>query len=276
MCYAWGMFELDAWASLFGEDKPIIGVLHLRALPGAPGYEGDLDGIAEALMSDVRALCDGGVDALLLENFGDTPFHPGPVPAAITAHMTALATAVRIASDLPLGINVLRNDASSALAVAHACGAQFIRVNVLCGARVTDQGIIEGKAHELMRQRALLDAEHIAVWTDVDVKHSAALAPQPVDQEVYDLLERGGADALIVSGTGTGQSANLDQLKQVKQAAGDSPVLVGSGVTAETIGSCLQTADGVIVGTSMKYDGLVTNPVDPERVKALVGAAGRD
>ncbi len=268
-----GMIELDAWASLFGEDKPIIGVLHLRPLPGAPGYESDLDGIAEALMADVRALADGGVDALLLENFGDAPFFPGPVPAAVVAHMTALATAVRIASDLPLGINVLRNDACSALAVAHASGAQFIRVNVLCGARVTDQGLIEGQAHHIMRQRALLDAEHVAVWADVDVKHSAPLAAQPIDQQVHDLLERGRADGVIVSGSGTGRRTDIAQLELVKQAAGCKPVLVGSGVSPETVRPLLEVADGLIVGTALKMDGEVANPVDPQRVVALVEAA---
>jgi len=267
------MMELDAWTSLFGDDRPVIGVLHLRPLPGTPGYEGDLDGIAESLMADVRALADGGVDALLLENFGDTPFHPGRVPAEVTAHMTALATAVRIASDLPLGVNVLRHDACSALAVAHAAGAQFIRVNVLCGARVTDQGLIEGKAHELMRRRALLDAEHIAVWADVDVKHSVPLAAAPLEQEVRDLLHRGRADGLIVSGAGTGQAADLDHVRQVKAAADTYPVLVGSGVTPDNISACLDVADGVIVGTALKTDGVVTRPIDPERVAALVAAA---
>ncbi|NBB82643.1 MAG: BtpA/SgcQ family protein [Alphaproteobacteria bacterium] len=259
--------------SLFGDDRPIVGVLHLRPLPGAPGYEGELDGVAESLMEDVRALVDGGVDALLLENFGDAPFYPDRVPSEVTAHMTALATAVRIACDLPLGINVLRNDATSALAVAHAAGAQFIRVNVLCGVRVTDQGLIEGKAHELMRRRSLLNAHHIAVWADVDVKHSSPLAAAPLGQEVHDLLHRGRADGLIVSGAGTGERVDLDHVQQVKAAAERRPVLVGSGVNAANIGACLEVADGAIVGTALKTDGAVTAPVDPARVAAVVQAA---
>lgn len=169
---------------------------------------------------------------------------------------------------------MLRNDGCSALAVALAVGAAFIRVNVLCGARVTDQGIVEGIAHELLRQRVSLGARDVRILADVHVKHSASLGPQqPIRQEVADLIERGGADAVIVSGRGTGQAADLSELGQVKAAAGDTPVLIGSGATAETIGDLLSQADGVIVGTALKVDGVTVNRVDPARVRAFVKAA---
>ena len=163
------------------------------------------------------------------------------------AIMTALAADVRRQTDLPMGINVLRNDGRSALAIAHAIGAQFIRVNVLCGARVTDQGIVSGIAHDLLRDRAMLRAD-VAILADVDVKHSAPIAPRPLVDEVGDTLERGLADALIVSGAGTGKRTDLSQVREVKAAAGSAPVLIGSGADPESIPGYLPYCDGFIVG----------------------------
>ena len=263
-----GMPPLLDWRG--DSNKRIIGMLHLLALPGSPRYAGDLARLREDLFRDADALAVGGVHALMMENFGDVPFHTGRVPTHVIAQMTALAAAVRSRFDLPLGINVLRNDGCGALAVAHAAGADFIRVNVLCGARVTDQGIIQGIAHELLRDRALLRAEHIRIFADVDVKHSAALARRPIEDEVDDTLARGLADALIVSGAGTGKQTDPGKVQQVKWAARNTPVFIGSGVTEQTIASLLPHADGFIVGTALKRDGVATNPVDVARVKALI------
>ena len=221
------------------------------------------------MLRDADALAEGGVHGLMLENFGDVPFYPRRVPGYVTAHMTALACEVRRRVDLPLGINVLRNDGCAALAVAHACGAQFIRVNVLCGARVADQGIIEGIAHDLLRERASLGAE-AKIFADVDVKHSAPLAPRSIEDEVADTLHRGLADALIVSGSGTGRPTDPGHLQAVKRAAGSAPVFVGSGVTAQTIGAYLPHCDGFIIGSAFKRNGDVEQPVDPQRVRAIV------
>jgi membrane complex biogenesis BtpA family protein len=248
-------------------------MLHLPPLPGAPRYQGDLHAIRDFILRDAETLARGGVHGLMLENFGDTPFCPGAVPAYVVATMTSLAGAVRRRFELPLGINVLRNDAVAALGVAHAVGAEFIRVNVLCGARVTDQGVMKGQAHELLRTRAVLGAGHIRILADVDVKHSAPLGPpRPLMDEAADLLERGGADALIVSGAGTGRPTDISDLQQVRAVAGPAPVFVGSGVTPETVCGLLPHADGFIVGTALKLAGVPTNPVDPARVAALVAA----
>jgi membrane complex biogenesis BtpA family protein len=246
-----------------------VGVIHLAPLAGAPNFEGDPGKIEAAALADAEALAEGGVDALLLENYGDRPFYPGSVPAVTVAQMTALALAVRGRSGLPLGINVLRNDAASALAVAHAAGGSFIRVNVLAGARVTDQGVISGRAHELLRMRRTLGAEGIRILADVDVKHSAPLAPYPLEEEVRDVLGRGGADAVIVTGPATGEPVREEDLHRVRDAAGRAPVWVGSGVTPETIRHLAGLADGFIVGTSLKEEGRVGNPVDKARVRAL-------
>ena len=258
---------LPEWSTV---PKPVIGMLHLPALPGAPHFSGDPRSITDSALRDANALASGGVHGLMLENYGDVPFYPARVPAHVVAHMAVVAAEVRRRfPDLALGINVLRNDGRSALAVAHAVGARFIRVNVLCGARVTDQGLIEGIAHDLLRDRAALGAnESVRIFADVDVKHSAPLAHRPLEVEVSDTLHRGLADALIVSGTGTGQATDPAQVAAAKRAAGGAaPVFVGSGVSARTLSEYLPHADGFIVGSAFKRGGDAREPVEVARVR---------
>jgi len=247
----------------------IIGMLHLPALPGSPRSELAFDSILETVLKDAGALAQGGVDALMLENFGDVPFYPGRVPAHTVAFMTAIGREVRRGSNLPLGINILRNDAESALAVASAVSAEFIRANVHTGARVTDQGLIEGRAHQTLRYRNLLGSK-IKIFADVDVKHSAPLAARRLEVEVEEIVSRGCADAVIVTGAATGKQTALEDLKSAKKAAGAAPVFAGSGVDIKNVVSVLQVADGVIVGTALKRDGVTNNPVDPARVRAFM------
>jgi membrane complex biogenesis BtpA family protein len=259
---------LEAWKNV---RKPVIGMLHLAALPGSPLYGGSLSSVRDAVLRDAQLLAEGGVNGLMIENFGDTPFFPGRVPAHVVAHITAIAGEVRRSvPHLPLGINVLRNDGLSALAIAHAVGADYIRVNVLCGARVADQGLLQGIAHDLLRLRAELKAEGIKIFADVDVKHSAPLAERPIADEVDDTLHRGMADALIVSGAGTGKPTDPEKVKLVKAAAKDAPVFLGSGVTPQTLSALLPHADGFIVGTFFKQDGVASSAVDPQRVRELM------
>ena len=261
-----------AWLS----SRPlVIGMLHLPTLPGSPGFDGRLDALRECVLRDAESLVAGGIENLMIENFGDAPFFPHSVPPITLTHMTAIAEQVRSRLGVRIGINVLRNDGCGAMAVAHASGADFIRVNVLCGARVTDQGLVTGIAHDVLRLRANLRAEHIAILADVDVKHSAALAARPIEDEVHDLVGRGGADAVIVSGSATGQAVDRTMLARVTQAAGATPVLIGSGADIETIGTLMNDAAGVIVGTSLKRNGCVHEPVDVDRVREFVAAIRR-
>lgn len=253
--------------------RPVIGMVHLAPLPGAPGFEGSLDDVEHHALDDAETLLAGGVHALLVENFGDTPFYPDHVPPWTLACMTRVALRLRDRFGCVLGINVLRNDGLAALSIAQAVGASFIRVNVLCGARVADQGLLVGKAHELMRLRHWIGATGVQVFADVDVKHSAPLGPRmPIEQEVADAAERGRVDALIVSGSGTGRPTDPDQLARVRAAAGDVPVLVGSGVRPETLPQLWPHADGFIVGTALKQDARPAARVSPQRVEALMQA----
>ena len=263
------MSLLPSWSTV---KIPIIGMLHSPPLPGSAGYRGDFDSIRRFVLRDAELLRDGGVDGLMLENFGDTPFYPDRVPAITVAAMTELAAAVRRHVAIPLGINVLRNDGRSALAIAAVCGAEFIRVNVLCGARVTDQGLLQGIAHDLLRERTTLGCQHIRILADVDVKHSAALAVRPIDVETKDLVERGHADAVIVSGQATGDPTDVSTLAAVRRAT-TAPIFVGSGVAANNVANLIQSgASGLIVGSSLKRDGGIANPIDLARVQQLVKA----
>jgi hypothetical protein len=173
---------------------------------------------------------------------------------------------------VPLGVNVLKNDARAALAVACATGAGFIRVNVHAGAVVTDQGIVQSEAYHTLRDRRLLSAD-VALFADVQGKHAAPIAAVEIEQEARDLVHRGLADALVVTGKATGEATALGDVKRVRSAVGTVPVLVGSGVTPDNVAELLAVADAAIVGTFVKQDGDVRKPVDPARVRRLVAAA---
>jgi len=228
-------------------------------------------GIIRFAVADARAYERGGAHGIFIENFGDAPFtKSGAAPETIAA-MAAAGCAVRAAVKLPIGFNVLRNDARAALALCAACGGDFIRVNVHCGAMLTDQGIIEGDAFHTLRERARL-APGVRILADVHVKHAVPLGDWSLEDAASDTLERGLADALIVSGSGTGKAADLDDVRRVRTACPRAKILLGSGVNAENVRDFLQIADGAIVASSLKRDGKLSNPVDAKRVAALVNA----
>jgi membrane complex biogenesis BtpA family protein len=251
----------------------LVGVVHLPPLPGSPRSSVPIREIARDAIADTRALADAGFDLVMLENFGDAPFFAGRVPHVTVSAMTAIAALVR--AELPsvaLGINVLRNDADAALAIATVVSASCVRVNVHIGARVTDQGLIEGRAAETLRTRRDFGADRaregsprIAIWADVDVKHSAALASRPLEQEAEDLALRAMADAVLVTGSGTGKSVDLAKLETIKRAVRDVPVLVASGATVAMLRDLARTCDGVIVGSALREGGVPGGAVDPKR-----------
>lgn len=258
----------------------LIGVVHLPPLPGSPGWQGSMDAVLERSVADARVYAEAGFSAIVIENFGDTPFFAGRVPAETVAAMSRAAVAVReaVGSELPIGFNVLRNDASSALGLSAACGGAFIRVNVHTGAMVTDQGVIEGKAAETLRLREALgfsESSRPLLFADVLVKHAAPLGDLEPGQAARDTFHRGHADALIVTGAGTGEATPLARLRAVRNSVPEAPLFAGSGVTAETVFETLAIADGVIVGSSLKTDGDLAKPIDPARAEAFVAAAAR-
>lgn len=247
--------------------KRIIGVIHLPALPGSPKHELPVDEIVKRAVRDAKAL--EGVDALIIENFGDTPFTPGTVEPQVVSVLTRVAMEVRQAANLPVGINVLRNDAVSALAVALAVGAEFVRVNVLTGVYAAGEGLLVGNAHEILRYRKRIGCS-AHLFADVLVKHAQPLGPINVPQMARDTAYRGGADALVVTGTATGKEPDSETVQMIRNAVPDKPLYIGSGLTPENAGKLLRHADGAIVGTAFKAGGKVTNPVDRNRVRRLL------
>jgi len=270
-----GIKMTELLKEVFGVDKALIGVVHLPPLPGSPRYGGDFNEVVERALRDARAYKEGGMDGIIIENFGDVPYYPTKVPPITVAAMTFVACKVSEVVDIPIGVNVLRNDGVAALSVASAIGGRFIRVNVLTEAVVTDQGIIEGIAHELLRFRRFIGAENVKIFADVHVKHGYPLLRRSIVESAIDTVYRGLADAVIVSGKATGAETPLQDVKSVKDALGNVPVLVGSGVNERNVAEYLKVCDGAIVGTSLKVNGIVENPVDVNRVRRLVKAADK-
>lgn len=261
---------------LFPERPFLIGVVHLLPTPGSPRFGGEVEAVLARAVSDARALAAGGCDGMIVENFGDAPFFVAPVPAETVA---ALALAVRevrrAAGGLPVGVNVLRNDARSALGLCASAGAAFLRVNVHTGAMVTDQGVIEGRAAETLRERSRL-APRARILADVFVKHATPLGAQTIGIAGRDCAERGLADALVVTGDATGTPADAELVGELRDAVGPAvPILVGSGVTPDNAAALLEAADGAIVGTALKEGGRVAAPVEERRVRELRAAMGR-
>jgi uncharacterized protein len=252
----------------------LVGVIHLPALPGSPQSKLSVSAIAKSVAADTRALVRAGFDAVIVENYGDVPFFKARVPAVTVSAMTALALTVReTAPKLSVGINVLRNDGLSALAIAACVGADFIRVNVLAGARVTDQGIIEGDSASLLRERSALfrGKNTVGIWADVDVKHSAPLGPVNLVQEVEDVVHRGMASAVLVTGDGTGKQAPRAKLEAVRSAAG-VPVYVASGASEAALPELAGLVDGVIVGSALRKGSRAGLPIDAARAARFARA----
>lgn len=209
----------------------------------------------------------------MIENFGDAPFFRGDAPPVTVAAMTACAVAVRMeVAKIPLGINVLRNDVAAALSIACVVGAQVVRVNVHSGARITDQGIVEGRAADTLRLRKNLGAEAIEIWADVDVKHSAPLAARPIEEEALENFERGLADALLVTGSGTGVPVDGSDLARIRKAVPDAAIYVASGARILDLENLAEHASGVIVGTALRASGKAGDPIDPALARAFAKA----
>ena len=255
--------------SLTWKGKGLIGVVHLKPLPGSPRYRGSMREVCNAAVADAQAYEEGGAQGIMIENFGDLPFTRGVVAPETVAAMAVVAESIRATGvELPCGFNVLRNDVSSAMALAASCGGAFVRVNVHTGAVEADQGIIEGEAYTTMRKRATLCPE-VGIWADVLVKHAVPIGDLGIEETARDTFHRGLADALIVSGVSTGAATEVDDLRRVKEACPEAPLLVGSGARTTNAPELLEYADGLIVASSLKLDGILTNPVDVKRVEEL-------
>jgi membrane complex biogenesis BtpA family protein len=226
--------------------------------------------VYDRALQETEIFSRNAIDGLIIENFRDKPFFPVRVPAETVAALSAVAREVMKLANIPIGINVLRNDGESAVAIAAAVEAQFVRVNVHMNAVVSEQGIIQGTSHLTLRLRSALRSD-VMIFTDVGVKHAAPLADRGLAIETRDLAERGLADAIIVSGELTGAETKTADVEIVRQNT-SLPILIGSGATPENLHKVYSKVDGVIVGSYFKTDGKGNNFVDEKRVKAFVAA----
>jgi uncharacterized protein len=257
---------------LFKTQTPIIGVVHLLPLPTSPRWGGSLKAVIDRAEREAAALASGGVDGIIVENFFDAPFTKNQVDPAVVSAITIVVQRIQNLITQPIGLNVLRNDAKSAMAIASCVQAQFIRVNVLTGVMATDQGLIEGEAHQLLRYRRELGSD-VKIIADVLVKHARSLSSPNLTVAVKDTIERGLADAVILSGWATGSPPNLEDLELASAAANGTPVFIGSGASVDNIATLMQAADGVIVSSSLKRQGRIEQTIDPNRVAAFVEVA---
>lgn len=253
----------------------LIGMVHL-----GPIFEGrdcpSLEEVERQAVEEAIVLADAGFDAILIENLGDAPFYPEQVPPHTIAGMTRIAMSIQAAfrkhkSPPVIGINVMRNDSMGAIAICAASAGSFVRVNVHSGVMVTDQGLIHGKAHLSSRYRDQYH-QNCSIFADVRVKHAAPLAERSLKHEAIELWKRGRADALILTGAQTGNVIVPQELRGLRQAIPSCPLIAGSGVTPEQLSQLLPYIEGIIVGTWLKEDAEVVNPISPDRAKHFVNA----
>jgi len=259
---------------IFKTPHPIIGVVHLLPLPTSARWGGSLKAVIDRAEQEATALASGGVDGMIVENFFDAPFTKSQVDPAVVSAMTLIVQRLMNLVTLPVGINVLRNDTQSAMAIATCVSAQFIRVNVLTGVMATDQGLIEGPAHQLLRYRRELGSD-VKIMADVLVKHARPLGSPNLTTAVQETIERGLADAVILSGWATGSPPSLEDLELASAAARGTPVFIGSGADWENISQLITAADGAIVSSSLKRHGRIDQTIDPIRVSQFVEAMRR-
>ncbi|MDQ0468617.1 BtpA/SgcQ family protein [Labrys wisconsinensis] len=269
--------KADALKELFRVDKPVIGVIHLRPLPGAPRYAGEaVRDVYAAAAADARVLAAGGIDGIIVENASDLPFRrPENIGPETVAALTAACLEVRAAVDTPIGITCVANGVIPALAVAKAVGARWVRANQWVNAYVANEGFLNGPAPEAMRYRSAIRAGDVRIFADVHVKFGAhaitadrSIPEQATDAEWFD------ADVLIATGTRTGSPTQPREVEEVRRGT-TLPVIVGSGLDPEQVPNLFAVADGAIVGQWLKRDGVWWNPVDPARVERLVAAVER-
>lgn len=262
----------SSFQTLFLNPKPLIGVIHVLALPGTPTHDRSIQGILRIAAQEALLYQEGGVDGIIVENMHDVPYLKGAVGPEIVAAMTAISAAVREAAPgIPIGIQILAGANREALAVALAANLDFVRAEGFVFAHVADEGMIESCAGELLRYRRAISAERIQIWADIKKKHSAhAITADVSVAETVLAAEFFLGDAAIVTGTVTGDTPALEDLLEAKKASKSLPILLGSGITPDNIARYWEAADGFIVGSYLKQDGHWANPVDAGRVARMV------
>ena len=256
--------------SLFSATKPVVGVIHVGALPGTPRNTESVSELVDIAREEARLYREGGVDAIYIENMHDVPYMRGAVGPEIVAAMTLIGNEVKTQCGLPVGIQILAGANLEAMAVAHAVGLDFIRAVGYAYAHIADEGLIQASAANLLRYRRVIGAENVQVWTDVKKKHSAHAITADVSLgETAETVEFMGADCVIVTGSATGKAPAVADVLEAK-AHCNLPVVLGSGINSLNVKEFYHHADGFIVGSSFKVDGNWANTLDPRRIEEFV------
>ena len=251
---------------LFPNLKPVIGVIHVGALPGTPRSSLTIAELVASAREEAKIYRECGVDGVIIENMHDVPYMRGEVGPEIVAAMTAISGEVKSECGLPAGVQILAGANIEAMAVAHAAGLDFIRAEGYAYAHVADEGIIEASAAKLLRYRRMIGADRVQVWADVKKKHAAHAITADVSLgETAETVEFMGAACVIVTGSVTGQAPKVSDIQEAKTHCG-LPVFLGSGISELNIDDFYGEADGFIIGSSFKVDGLWSNTIDPARV----------
>jgi len=256
--------------SLFSDPKPVVGVIHVGALPGTPRSERSVGELIGTAREEAKIYRECGVDGIIIENMHDVPYLKGEVGPEIVAAMTAIGTEVKSECGLPVGLQILAGANIEAMAVAHAAGLDFIRAEGFAYAHVADEGLIQASAAKLLRYRKMIGAERVRVWTDVKKKHSAHAITADVSLgQTAETVEFMGADCVIVTGSVTGEAPKVADVQEAKQYC-HLPVFLGSGISNSNIEHFYNEADGFIIGSAFKVDGLWSNTIDPVRVTSFM------
>lgn len=266
---------MTRFQNIFKDKKAIIGMIHLPALPGTPdGKVRTFKELSSYALSELDRLQAGGVNAAIVENFWDIPYLPNKVPAITVATMAAIAGQVKARASIPIGINILYNDFRNELAVARAIDAAFIRAEVFVDTAFCETGIIEPSSSYLIRERSSIYADEVAIFADIHGKNTSPMWQRPLTDAAIDAQDRGKADAIIITGAGTGKSASITDIKNVREQI-KIPILVGSGVNPKTVKDLFDFCDGAIIGSCFKEGGSINGKTDVERVKELISALKR-
>ena len=254
----------------FSRRKPVIGVIHVGALPGTPRSDHRVVELVRSAREEAKIYRECGVDGVVIENMHDVPYLKGEVGPEIVAAMTAIGIEVKSECGLPVGIQILAGANIEAMAVAHAAGLDFIRAEGYAYAHVADEGLIEASAAKLLRYRKMIEAERVQLWTDVKKKHAAHAITADVSLgQTAETVEFMGADCVIVTGSVTGEAPKVSDVKEAKSHC-HLPVFLGSGISETNIDQFYNEADGFIIGSYFKIDGLWSNTIDPTRVTQLI------
>jgi uncharacterized protein len=266
---------MSAKNRLFSSAKPVIAMIHLEALPGTPAGRRSVSEIEAIAVREAHVYRKAGVHGIMIENMHDTPYLRGEVGPEIVAAMAIIARAVKDASHLRCGVQVLAGANIEAMAVAHAARLDFIRVEGFAFAHVADEGLIQSSAAPLLRYRRQIGADHVQVWADVKKKHSShAITADISIGETAEAVEFMRGDAVIITGSVTGDPPTAADIRAAREHC-QLPIYLGSGVTARNLTTYYTMADGFIVGSHFKADGLWSNAVNAARVARFMATHAR-